>query len=142
MLLVYLWPYVLKNILYYDCYVNFISLNVAMIILLSPNKSDITEYARRLIEYFLMTFDQIYGNYNVSHNVYGLLHIITDYHSYGPLDQCSCYPFENDMEVLKSALWKYEKPFQQLIHRYEEQCNFLKKKNKILIVNKDNFMFK
>lgn len=69
------------------------SLNVAMIILLSPNKSDFTEYAQQLIEYFVMVFYQIYGNYNVSHNVHGLLHLITDYHNFGPLDQCSCYPF-------------------------------------------------
>ncbi|CAI6371477.1 unnamed protein product [Macrosiphum euphorbiae] len=99
-----------------------------MIILLSPNKSDFTEYAQQLIEYFVRTFDQIYGNYNVSHNVHGLLHIITDYHNFGPLDQCSCYPFENYMKVLKSALRKHEKPLQQFIHRYEEQCNFPKKK--------------
>jgi len=126
--LVYLGPFVLKNILSYDCYVNFMSLNVAMIILLSPNKSDFTEYGQQLIEYFVMTFDQIYGNYNVSHNVHGLLHIITDYLNFGPLDQCSCYPFENYMKVLKSALRKHEKPLQQFIHRYEEQCNFPKKK--------------
>jgi len=141
--LVYLGPFVLKNILSHDCYVNFMSLNVAMIILLSPNKSEFTEYAQQLIEYFVMTFDQIYGNYNVSHNVHGLLHLITDYHNFGPLDQCSCYPFENYMKVLKSALRKHEKPLQQFIHRYEEQCNFPKKiKSKKPILNKDNFMFK
>jgi len=47
------------------------------------------------------------------------------------------------MKVLKSALRKHEKPLQQFIHRYEEQCNFPKKiKSKKPILNKNNFMFK
>lgn len=47
------------------------------------------------------------------------------------------------MKVLKSALRKHEKPLQQFIHRYEEQCNFpKKKKSKQLNLNKNDFMFK
>lgn len=44
--LVYLGPFVLKNFLATDCFINFMSLNVAMIVLLSPNKRDSTEYAK------------------------------------------------------------------------------------------------
>lgn len=138
--LVYLGPFVLKNILATDCFINFMSLNVAMIILLSPNKEDYTEYAQSLLEYFVKTFDDIYGNYNVSHNVHGLLHLTTDYYNFGPLDRSSCYPFENYMKVLKSSLRKHEKPLQQFIRRYEEQCNFPKKKVSEIYGN--NYIFK
>lgn len=109
-ILLYLGLFVLKNILETDCFTNFISLNVAMIILLSPNKEYYTEYAQSLLEYFVKTFDDNYGNYNVSHNVHGLLHFTSYYYNFGPLDRSSCYPFENYMKVLKYSLRKHEKP--------------------------------
>ncbi|KAF0772153.1 Uncharacterized protein FWK35_00001831 [Aphis craccivora] len=72
---------------------------------------------KKLLEYFVMTFDKIYGSFNVSHNIHGLLHIASDYNHYGPLDQCSCFPFKNHMKEIKTALRKSEKPLQQLICR-------------------------
>lgn len=104
---------------------------------------DFSEYAQQLIEYFVMSFDKIYGSYNVSHNFHGLLHLTTDYQNVGPLDQLSCYPFENYMKVLKSALRKHEKLLQQFIRMYEEQCNFPKENNSLnFSLSKNNFMFK
>lgn len=140
--LVYLGPFVLQNVLASDCYTNFMSLNVAMIILLSPSKGDFTEYAQQLLEYFVKTFDKIYGNYNVSHNVHGLLHLISDYNNFGPLDQSSCYPFENFIKVLKSSLRKHEKPLQQLIRRYDEQCKFPKENISDKYNSENNYIFK
>lgn len=51
-----------------------------------------------------------------------MLHLTDDYIKYGPLDSCSTFPFENYMKHLKSMLRKHEKPLQQVIKRYEEQC--------------------
>jgi hypothetical protein len=121
--LIYLGPFILDGILSTDCLVNFMALNVAMVILLSPDKDHYSEYAQQLLDYFVMTFDKIYGNFNVSHNIHGLLHITSDYKRYGPLDQCSCFPFENHIKQIKVALRKSEKPLQQFICRYNEKCH-------------------
>lgn len=119
--LIYIGPFVLKDIITDDCYSNFMCLNVAMVILLSPDHQNLSSYAQTLLEYFVETFQNIYGTHNVSHNVHSLLHITSDYERYGPLDKCSCYPFENYMKEIKSMLRKHEKPLQQLINRYSEQ---------------------
>lgn len=78
-------PIVLKKIVCNDCYTNFMALNISMLILLSPNRSDILSYAKYLLDYFVMTFEQLYGKHFVSHNVHGLLHLCDDYEQYGPL---------------------------------------------------------
>lgn len=128
-LLLYTGPIVLKNILSDECYKRFMSLNIAMKILLSKDHSAYLNYAAELLNYFVKVFQQIYGSHYVSHNVHSLLHLVDDYITYGPLDNCSCFPFENYMKVLKSMLRKHEKPLQQIIKRYEE------------IINNDNIKF-
>lgn len=98
------------------------TLNIAMIILLSPDCSHLVDYARQLLKYFVMSFQNIYGAHFVSHNVHGLLHLCDDYEHYGPLHNCSTFMFENYMKELKSFVRKHDKPLQQVINRYNEKC--------------------
>lgn len=121
--LIYLGPFILKNIISPDCFNNFMALNVAMIVLLSSDEGHYSEYAQQLLYYFVKTFDKIYGNFNISQNIHGLLHITTNFNHYGPLDQYSCFPFENHMKEIKKCLRKSDKPLQQFIRRYHEKCN-------------------
>jgi len=95
-------------------------MNIAMIILLSKNKSNKIEYADKLLHYFVKSFQNIYGDYFVSYNIHGLLHIVNDYKQFGPLDSSRCFPFENHMKILKSALRKHHQPLQQIVRRYNE----------------------
>lgn len=97
------------------------SLNIAFIILLSPNLGKYIDFARKLLIYFVQSFSKIYGIHLLSHNVHGLLHVCDDYDRYGPLDNCSTFPFENFMSQLKKMLRKNEKPLQQIVNRYEEK---------------------
>jgi len=100
-------------------------LNIATTILLSPHMQKYVDFASELLKYFVETFGQIYGVHMISHNVHGLLHIVDDYNRYGPLDNISCFPFEDYMKTLKKKIRKPEKPLQQVIKRYnEEQNNF------------------
>ncbi|XP_050055728.1 uncharacterized protein LOC126549698 [Aphis gossypii] len=123
--LLYTGPLVLKNILNKNCYKHFMVLNIATTILLSPHMQKYVDFASELLKYFVETFGQIYGVHMISHNVHGLLHIVDDYNSYGPLDNISCFPFEDYMKTLKKKIRKQEKPLQQVIKRYnEEQNNF------------------
>lgn len=94
------------------------TLNIAILVLLSPNFSFIVDFAKQLLDFFVMNFQNIYSSQFVSHNVHGLLHICDDYLRYGPLDNCSTFPFENFMKDLKSFMRKYDKPLQQVINRY------------------------
>lgn len=100
------------------------ALNIAMTLLLRPDKihDTLISYAENLLKYFVETFQNIYGDHLVSHNIHGVLHICDDYRLFGPLDLCSCFPFENFMKTLKSMLRKHEKPLEQVIRRHEERC--------------------
>lgn len=119
--LLYTGPIVLKHNINDECYDNFLALNIAMLILLSPDYSYLLDYARQLLNYFAKSYHNIYGIHNVSHNIHYLLHISDDYEAYGPLDNCSAFVFENYMKELKSFLRKSEKPLQQVINRYTEK---------------------
>jgi len=120
--LLYTGMVVLKNVLADDCYQNFLILSISMRILLSPNHKKFVNYAQKLLDHFVKTFEQLYGSHLVSHNVHGLLNLTEDYKRYGPLDNCSTFPFENYMKNLKRMLRKHDKPLQQVVKRYEEQC--------------------
>lgn len=93
--LLYIGPLILKGIVNDACFNNFMALNIAMIILLSPNFGSFVEYAQEMLNYFVKTFEQIYGQHLMSHNIHGLLHLTDDYKNYGSLDNCSTFPFEN-----------------------------------------------
>lgn len=121
--LLYTGPIVLKNVISEDCYLNFMTLSIAMRILLSSDHCKYLEYAHQLLDYFVKTFQQIYGIEFMSHNVHGLLHLADDYKIYGPLDSCSCFYFENYMKYLKRMLRKHDKPLQQVVKRYKEICD-------------------
>ncbi|KAF0732693.1 Uncharacterized protein FWK35_00028767 [Aphis craccivora] len=121
--LLYIGVVVLKNILNKNIYTNFMSLYVSMLILLSPDYECYIDYAESLLDYFVRTFEEMYGRQHVSHNIHGLLHIVDDYRSHGPLDNCSAFPFENYMKTLKSKIRKHDKPLEQLINRYNEIYN-------------------
>jgi len=143
--LLYTGPIVLKNVLGYDCYFNFLCLHISFRILLSPNSSEkLVNFSQKLLEHFVEKFDELYGAQYVSHNVHGLLHITDDYRKFKSLEECSCFPFENFMKVLKKMLRKHEKPLEQIIKRYHESLIFNKpdikdkSKNEIIYNKKHN----
>jgi hypothetical protein len=90
-----------------------------------------------LLNYFVETFEQVYGQHLVSYNIHGLIHLVDDYKQYGPLDNCSTFPFENYMKVLKSMLRQPNKPLEQVVMRYNENEIFSPNKN-ITVQSGDN----
>lgn len=119
-ILIYYGFIILKDIISDDCYKNFKALSIAMTILLSPHHVSLKQYARDLLEYFVKSFEQIYGQMYMAPNIHGLLHVVDDYDRFGPLDNCSTFTFENYMKVLKSMIRKPHKPLEQIIIRYNE----------------------
>jgi len=93
-----------------------------MIILLSPDHLKYINVGRQLLDSFVKDFEIIYGRYLISHNIHGLTHLCDDYDKFGPLDNCSAFPFENYMGCLKRMLRKPYKPLDKVVKRYSEIC--------------------
>lgn len=113
--LLYTGVIVLKDRLPEKMYVHFLTLHVAITILVSPTLvTQYTGYARNLLEHFVVSFSIIYGKENVTYNVHNMLHICADVEKFGPLDMFSAFHFENYMSTIKRHLRKNEKPLEQL----------------------------
>lgn len=118
----YVGTFVTKSVLKDEHWKNFFSLNVAMMILISPDYGQFIGHARLLLDSFVKHFELYYGRHLLSHNVHGLIHLCDDYTRFGPLDNVSAFTFENYMGSLKKMLRKPDKPIQQIIKRYNEKC--------------------
>ncbi|XP_076242314.1 uncharacterized protein LOC143184162, partial [Calliopsis andreniformis] len=121
--LLYTSPIVLRPVLQKKVYEHFLTLHVAVTILVSPtliNTKQNIKYAEDLLKYFVQHFDQVYGEQYISHNVHNLLHVCNDVRKFGVLDNFSAFPYENFLGSLKKLLRKSEKPLQQLARRYGE----------------------
>jgi len=132
--LLYTGQIVLKKMISDECYTNFMALNISMTILLSPDHSCLLPYAIYFLDYFVMTFQKIYGKHLLSHNIHGLLHLCDDYQQFGPLNNCSSFLFENYMKELKSLVRKANQPLQQVINRYSE-INSINRKESFDLIN-------
>lgn len=123
----------LKNFLKEPMWSHFLSLHVAIRILVSPKLTklhDFIQYAKTLLEYFINKFAEIYGQEYVNHNVHNLIHLINDVKRFGPLDNFSCFRFENYMYQIKKTLKTSNFPLQQFINRYYEyNTHYITSKN-------------
>lgn len=130
-ILLYTGPIVLKSVLPLQIYEHFLSLHVAISILVNPEHiKDETNliYVEELLIHFIKCFQILYGEQFISHNVHNLLHLTNDVRKHGCLDNFSAFPFENFLGSLKKYIRKPEKPLQQLALRYtEHEFNTLNK---------------
>ncbi|KAF0757399.1 Uncharacterized protein FWK35_00026112, partial [Aphis craccivora] len=121
--LLYVGTIVSKSVLSKVHWNHFFHLSISMIILLSPEYTQYLDMARQLLDGFVEHFEKLYGRHLISHNIHGLLHLCDDYANFGPLDQCSTFPFENYMGVLKNMIRKPHKPLEQIVNRYNEKTS-------------------
>lgn len=95
----------LQGILQKDIYRHFMSFSVAMCILVSPTLTKAHSlYAHNLLVYFVEQGHKIYGTEFMVYNVHSLLHLTSDATTYGSLDQCSAFQFENYLHHLKKTI--------------------------------------
>jgi len=95
--ILYTGPVVLQSVISKECYEHFICLHVSITVLLSPAYEDLLHFIDKLLIYYVQKFGEIYGEEFLSHNIHALLHLCDDYSKFGPLDNCSCFPYENFM---------------------------------------------
>lgn len=122
--ILYTGPFVLKFAFlpdHQEIYDLFISLHVSMTILLSPSLCYRRQsYANELLRHFVKSFEATYGRQFITHNFHGLTHLSDDVTSFGPLDICSAFRFENFLHTLKKLVRKGDKPLQQVVNRLNE----------------------
>jgi len=102
--ILYTGPVVPQSVISKECYDHFICLHVSISVLLSPAYEHLLNFINKLLSYYVQKFGEIYEEKFLSHNVHGLLHLCDDYSKFGPLDNCSCFPYENFMQTLKKMV--------------------------------------
>ncbi|EZA61808.1 hypothetical protein X777_10291 [Ooceraea biroi] len=120
--LVYLGPVVLKNILDISIYEHFLLFHSTISIHLSKHNINNLglPLAQELLETFIEHAEKIYGLEFYVYNVHILCHLTSDVQMYGPLDNCSCFPYENYLGKLKKLIKSSRKPLEQVCRRLRE----------------------
>ena len=115
-------PVVLQNVLPEELYGNFLLLHVAISCLVSPMYCQLYgDFARKLLVKFVEHCLAVYGQSFVVYNVHNLVHLPDDARRYGPLDNISCFPFENHLHKIKKMVRSPHMPLQQVVNRVCEQ---------------------
>ncbi|KAG1698564.1 hypothetical protein GQR58_005730 [Nymphon striatum] len=135
--LLYSGPIVLKSVVTSRLYKHFLTLTVAISILLDSNddfRNAHLEYARELLIYFVKTSKLVYGETYVSYNVHSLIHIPDDVKNFGTsLHEISVFQFENHLQKLKKSVKKAQNPIAQISKRLTEseksKCRRTPKRN-------------
>lgn len=114
----------LVNLIAKPVYDNFLSLSVAMSILLNPDMARTqVGYVQKLLEQFFFSYKEVYGIDMMVYNVHNVLHLTDDARKYGNLDNVSAFPFENFLGQLKKKVRCPSNPLPQIIRRTHESLS-------------------
>ncbi len=58
--------------------------------------------SQKIIVTFLTNYQKIYGEGSMTYNIHAHLHLPLQVYNYGPLNRCSCFPFENMFKISKN----------------------------------------
>lgn len=126
--LLYTGPLVLRSVLREEVYSHFLTLTVAMSILLDSNqtkRNDYLQYARELLQYFVEHSPAIYGDTFSTYNVHSLQHLPDDVQHFGTsLNEISAFQYENYLFKLKKYVRKSQNPIAQIAKRMKETETF------------------
>ena len=117
-------PIVMKDILPPHIYNNFLKLHIAIRILCDKKfYASFNHIAETLLKEFIEDVAEIYGEKEVVYNFHLLCHLSKESLKNGPLDNFSCFPFENRMMFIKKMIKANNNPLQQLHNRLTEYDN-------------------
>ena len=124
--LLYTGPVVLRSVLSPERYKHFLSLTVAMSIMLESDDSTrnaYLPYAKELIQHFVTCCPSptLYGKTFPVYNVHGLIHLHEDVSHFNcSLNDISCFPFENYLQKIKKHVRSGLSPLEQVTRRLSE----------------------
>jgi hypothetical protein len=117
----YTGQFVLRDVLPKEMYEHFMCLTVALCILMNPLLvQNHWQYAKSLLEYFIVQSAKVYGRKFVTYNVHSLIHLPDVALRYGCIENCSAYPFENYMQNIKKLVKCGPNPLVQIDRRLAE----------------------
>jgi len=119
--LVYFGKIVLKGILKDDLYENFLTLSVAISILVSPSLVKThSSYAHDLLVHFVLRCRELYGEEFLVYNVHSMIPMMAESEQFGFLDNCSGFIFENYLQQIKRMVRSGRNPLAQIVKRLSE----------------------
>ena len=110
----------LKGVLKTAHYNNFLTLCIAIRLLLVPTDQNISN-AEQLLEKFVEEFGKLYGAHTLVYNIHCLTHLASNVREHGSLENFSAFPFENYLYSLKKLIRGSRHVMQQAIRRISEQ---------------------
>ena len=132
--LLYTGPLVLKSVVSSAVYRHFVALSLAISIMLDSDtarRNSQIDYARKLLEYFVHSCKDIYGETFAVYNIHGLLHLHEDVINFqSSLDDISCFKYKNYMQNFKKFVKKAQNPIVQVARRQSEILAFSLKDKK------------
>lgn len=122
--LLYTGPVVLKDIISDTMYEHFLSLSVAMSILLTSDQDKrmaYLEYAQQLLNFFVDKSIEIYTATVLVYNVHCLKHLPEDVRNFNcSLNDISSFPYENHLQTIKRLVRNARSPVVQVCKRLTE----------------------
>ncbi|KAJ8669361.1 hypothetical protein QAD02_016424 [Eretmocerus hayati] len=122
-------PVLLRDVLAKEKYEHLLLLHCALWIL--SDEELITKYedkAQRFLEKFVKKSARLYGPEFVSYNVHSCVHTVEDVKKYGPIDNYSCFVFENELQILKRLIHSPTNPLRQIVNRIYENFEIRSRK--------------
>lgn len=111
----------MKGVLSDELYKHFMLFSVALAILVCPQPvKQYTSFATDLLVRFVEEGRKLYGHEFLVYNVHSIVHLASDAHVYGGLDECSAFAFENYLHQLKRLVRSGRNPLSQIIKRLGE----------------------
>ena len=124
--LLYTGPVVLRSVLPKPLYSHFLTLTVSMSILLESDtekRNEYLDYARDLMIHFVDASIDLYGQIFPTYNVHSLKHLHEDVRFFKcSLNDLSCFPFENHLQVIKKMVRNSRNPVVQVTKRVAEKA--------------------
>lgn len=79
------------------------------------------EQALKFFRKFVVDFSSLYGEYLVNYNIHSLIHLPRFVSIHGPLDNFSCFRYENYLHELKKSIKCSKHPLQEAFNRIKEK---------------------
>jgi len=121
-ILFYFSPLLFKQVMSRELFEHYMHFQIAFTLLGREDLyRDNMDTAQELLEHFVETYGDHYGDESISYCVHSLLHVVDDVRRFGKLDDYSGFKFENELQVVRNSIKGFSKPLQQMIRRQNEK---------------------